>query len=199
MFPAVAEVVFVVDAKPLAVGGNNPTHLRAERVDRGFLVLPVLAEQLGIAVANAVDLVLVEVGVRPTHRRLDMLVKRVEGAVLDLDSPPDRRPDALERDLELVDLLRSRDASGARFLLRAPRSALPVRSILPPIRVFRVSPGLGSVTRTASFSSAASGSASSNGRDVTMPNAALACLYSSLSILLKPPPKVMLYPETRPS
>ncbi len=30
-----------------------------------------------------------------------------------------------------------------------------------------------------------------------MPNASLACLYSSLSVLLMPPPKVMLYPETQ--
>ena len=89
--------------KPLAVRGNDLAHLGAERVDRRRFVLPAIVEQLGIAVDDAVDLELVQMRVRPAHRRLDVLVELVQGAVLGLDSPPDRRFDALQRDLELVD------------------------------------------------------------------------------------------------
>jgi len=50
-----------------------------------------------------VDLELVQVRVGPAHRRLDVLVELFERAVPDLDSPPDRRLDVEQRDLELVE------------------------------------------------------------------------------------------------
>ncbi len=43
------------------------------------------------------------------------------------------------------------------------------------------------------------GGNSPSGSDVMIPNASFASLYSSLSLRLTPPPKVMLWPDSRPS
>ena len=85
-------------------------------------------QQVWITVAFAFDIELVEMGVGPSHYRLDMLMELVQRAVLDLNSPPDRWLGTEQRDLELEHgvcggfwfrlswQLRPPDATG-RFLL----------------------------------------------------------------------------------
>ena len=58
--------------------------------------------QFGVAVKLLADLEMVQMAVRPAHCRLDVFVEFVEGAVLDLDSPPDRGMAFEQGDLELV-------------------------------------------------------------------------------------------------
>lgn len=82
-------VVLVLEAKPLAGLRQN----LADFIGRGVLVLhvlEVLLHQVGVAVKLLADLEVVQMAVRPAHRRLDVFVQRVERAVLHLDSPPDR-------------------------------------------------------------------------------------------------------------
>ena len=81
-----------------------------------------------------------EVGIGPSHGRLDVLVEFVQGAVLGLDSSPDGRIGVLERDAELVEPLRRRDLTDAALLglldaLGARLRCTPMRCLC---RVFRL-------------------------------------------------------------
>src|SRR5208283_5233953 len=86
-----------------------------------------------LAVVLVVDDKLMQVAVFPAHGGLDDVVKFAEGAVRHLDPPPDRRLDAAERDLELVDLARSWGWGGLSWL----RLILPCRARRLERRRFR--------------------------------------------------------------
>jgi len=62
----------------------------------------VAAVRVRLAVQDAADLELVQVAVLPAERRLDVQVERVEGAVGNVNPPPDRRSDVEQRDLEVA-------------------------------------------------------------------------------------------------
>src|SRR5262245_23133947 len=86
--PAIPEVVLVLEPEALAAFREHGADLRG----RGVAVVElheVLVQQQGVAVVLAPDLEVVQVGVRPAHRRLDVFVQLVQRAVLDLEAPPD--------------------------------------------------------------------------------------------------------------
>ena len=67
------------------------------------LVAPdVVLPLLGCSVALRADLELVQVVVLPAHDRLDDVVQTAQRAVLRLGPSPDRRPDIVQRDFQLV-------------------------------------------------------------------------------------------------
>ena len=59
-------------------------------------------QKFWITVVFAPDVELVQVRINPAHRCLDVFVQLVERAVVNLNSPPDRRIRYERRDLELV-------------------------------------------------------------------------------------------------
>src|SRR5207248_3130551 len=83
------------------VFGENVAEVRGGRVPI-VEILKVLLHQHRVAKELFTDLEVVQVRVRPAHRRLNVLVQLVERAVLNLNSPPDRRMAVEQRDLELV-------------------------------------------------------------------------------------------------
>ena len=105
MLPAVPKVILVLKAAPLAVVGDDLADASTQGIDRQSFFLPAFVEQLGIAMERSLDLELMEVRVCPAHGCLNMFVEFVQGAVLDLNSPTDRRLDFQQRDLELIHTL----------------------------------------------------------------------------------------------
>ena len=99
MSPVVTEVVYVFELEPLPILRNGVTDPGFERVHHLRVVLEALQQQLGIAENMAPNFEPVDVRVRPTDRRLDTFMELVQSGVLDLDSSPYRRFDALERNL----------------------------------------------------------------------------------------------------
>ena len=108
VLPVVAEVILVGELKSFAVFGNDLADLGHGGID-ALEVLESVVQKLGIAVAFAVDLELVQMGVRPAHRRLNVFVELVERAVLDLNPTPDRGLGFEQCDLELVQAFGGRD------------------------------------------------------------------------------------------
>src|SRR5262249_32849432 len=101
VIPGVAEVVLVLEAEPPAAVRQDV----ADPGDRRVLilhVLEVLLQEHRVAVKLVLDLGVVQVRICPAHRRLDVLMEVVEGAILHLDTSPDRGMAFEERDLELV-------------------------------------------------------------------------------------------------
>jgi hypothetical protein len=73
MLPAIPEVVLVHEPEPLAVFGQDVADLRGGRVLVRH-VLEVFGHQHRVAVKLLTDPEVVQVGVRPAHRRLDVFV-----------------------------------------------------------------------------------------------------------------------------
>src|SRR5581483_10488302 len=110
--PRVPEVVLVLEPEALAGPGQDVADPRAGRILVAELV-EVLVQQQRVAVKLLTDLEVMQVGVGPAHRRLDALVQLIEGAILDLDAPPNGRTTVLEGKLELVNSLRGRNRPDA--------------------------------------------------------------------------------------
>lgn len=105
VFPPIAKIVFVGKAESLPRIGGDVAHLGAGRVHKVELIKTIF-KKFGIAVPLVEDFELVEMRVGPAHRGLDVFVKLVEGAILDLNTSPNRRLRANQRDLKLVDRVR---------------------------------------------------------------------------------------------
>src|SRR5215472_15080291 len=140
MPPAIPEVVLVLEGKPPAALGQDVAELRGGRV-----LVRHLVQHRVVPIMLAVDPEVVQMAVGPAHRRLDVFVQLVEGAVLDLDAPPDRRARIEQGDLELVkgdslqcgnNLLVHRTAllgeQRGRVLVAAPTPSLAVGDTRPP-------------------------------------------------------------------
>jgi hypothetical protein len=98
--PSVSEVVLVLEAEPLAARREDfAQHCRGGILESSLV--EVLLHQERVAEEPAIDRELVQVGVGPAHRRLDVLVELVEGAIPDLDATQ-RAGWFQEPDLELV-------------------------------------------------------------------------------------------------
>ena len=109
--PIVPEVVLVYPPGSLGrlrqQGAQNNLRLVLE------VHVEVVAVRGRLAVPHAVDLKLVQVVIPPAERSLDILIKIGQRAIGNLNSPPDRRFDVEQRDLELVQKLGLREASSA--------------------------------------------------------------------------------------
>ncbi len=101
VFPAVAEIVLVIEGESFAGRGQDLTEVGLRGIDALEVLEPVI-QQVGITVALALDFELMQMAVGPAHRCLDMFVEFVERAVLHLDSSPDRRLGTEQRDFKLV-------------------------------------------------------------------------------------------------
>jgi redox-sensitive bicupin YhaK (pirin superfamily) len=95
MHPVIAEIVLVLKPHSLAGLRDDRADFGHRRISGHVLIRPAPAEQLRVTVTDAADQEVVEVGIGPPHRGLDVLMELVQGAVLHQDAPPDRRPDAL--------------------------------------------------------------------------------------------------------
>ena len=89
MFPSITEIVIVFEAEPIAGIGQDLTDVSLRGIITIEVIEPVI-QQFRITIVFTLDVEQMQMAVGPSPRRLDMLVKFVESAILNLDSSPNR-------------------------------------------------------------------------------------------------------------
>jgi hypothetical protein len=100
VFPSISKIIFIFELELLAGLGNELADVGPSRIEDAEF-LHTLFHQQWIGVLLAADLELMQRRVGPSHRRLDMLMKFVERAIVDLNPALDGRTRLDQRNLEL--------------------------------------------------------------------------------------------------
>ena len=111
MFPGKLEVVLVLKPKSLAVLGDK---LAQSHRAGNSKVFKLRVQDIRIAVANSVDGELISVATLPSHRRLDVFVELVEGA---LQPPPGIGPPSVRMAARSAWITTSAVAGTAQFIM----------------------------------------------------------------------------------
>ncbi len=102
MLPAIAEIILVDKAGPLFTG-------KVTQPDTPLVLHLVVVFWVWLPVVCPADKKLMQVRMFPTHHHLQKVVQRGQGNPIgDRDAPPDRRLNANESDIQLVNLFRCR-------------------------------------------------------------------------------------------